>query len=248
MKDDYVKAERIWLKQTPSLNEEWVQKLIADDPAILGLGDLRLLNREKRQRAGRLDLLLKNDDTGARYVVEIQLGTTDESHIIRTLNYWDNERKGYRDVEHYAVLVAEEVNGRFLNVIEILNGTVPFIAIQMQVFRVGDHITIVFTKVVNEVPPGRDEDDEDAPIPTDRAYWESTASRGTVALADDLLSILREFDASLSLKYNKHYIGIAKDRDAFNFVQFTPKKNHINIEIKLPRSDELDARIELGRS
>jgi len=28
-----------------------------------------------------------------RYHVELQLGATDESHIIRTIEYWDTERR-----------------------------------------------------------------------------------------------------------------------------------------------------------
>jgi hypothetical protein len=147
MKHAYVKAERLWLKSHPTLNEKWVQQLIVDDPSLLGLGDLDVIDQERRQpRAGRLDLLLRNDETGKRYEVEIQVGATDESHIIRTIEYWDIERRRYPNSDHCAVLIAEEVNGRFLNVMEILNGAVAFIAIQMQVFNVGENITIVFTK------------------------------------------------------------------------------------------------------
>src|SRR3989442_11609419 len=39
------------------------------------------------------------------------------SHIIRTIEYWDNERRRYPAYEHIAVLVAEQVTARFLNVI-----------------------------------------------------------------------------------------------------------------------------------
>ena len=59
---------------------------IAENPSILGLGDLELHDRERRQTSGsRLDLLLQNDDQ--RYEVRLQLGATDESHIIRTIEY-----------------------------------------------------------------------------------------------------------------------------------------------------------------
>jgi hypothetical protein len=42
-----------------------------------------------------LDLLLQDADGNRRYEVEVQLGKTDESHIIRTIEYWDIERKRY---------------------------------------------------------------------------------------------------------------------------------------------------------
>jgi hypothetical protein len=48
----------------------------------------------KQPRAGRLDLLFQ-DENNRRYCVELQLGKTDESHIIRTIEYWDLEKKRY---------------------------------------------------------------------------------------------------------------------------------------------------------
>ena len=43
----YVKPERLFLKLHPDLNEKWVQELIAADPAILGLGELVLRDKER---------------------------------------------------------------------------------------------------------------------------------------------------------------------------------------------------------
>jgi len=87
-----------------------------------------LRDKERIQSsAGRLDLLLQDPDTLKRYEVEIQLGATDESHIIRTIEYWDIERKRYPQYEHAAVIVAEEITSRFLNVIQLFNGAIPLI-------------------------------------------------------------------------------------------------------------------------
>jgi hypothetical protein len=59
----YVKPERLWLRAHPEYSEKWVQKVIADDPAVLGLGDLILRDQERIQpRAGRLDLLLQDPE------------------------------------------------------------------------------------------------------------------------------------------------------------------------------------------
>jgi hypothetical protein len=94
MNAPYVKPIRLSLRAHPELTEKWVQKLIAEDPSVLGLGDLILRDQERIQpRAGRLDLLLQDPDTRRRYEVELQLGATDEAHIVRTLEYWDIERK-----------------------------------------------------------------------------------------------------------------------------------------------------------
>ncbi len=58
----YVKPVRLWLKSHPALNEKWVQRLIADDPSILGLGDLVLRDQERPQpNAGRLTSAMPNE-------------------------------------------------------------------------------------------------------------------------------------------------------------------------------------------
>lgn len=38
-----MKLESVSIKRTEGLNEKWVQDIIANDPAILGLGDLDLI-------------------------------------------------------------------------------------------------------------------------------------------------------------------------------------------------------------
>ena len=246
MSIDYVKPERINLKHHPGLNEHWIQNLIAEDPSILGLGDLVLRASERNQpRAGRLDLLLQDPDTQRRYEVEIQLGATDESHIIRTIEYYDIEKKRYPQYEHCAVIIAEDITSRFLNVISLFNGVLPLIAVQMQALSIGDRITIVFTTVLDELTRGIVDEDEDAlAAPTDRGYWEHRATKETVALADRMLELLRNFDTALNLKYNKFYIGIEKDGKPFNFVAFKPKRNHLTFVIKLPQTDETNATID----
>ena len=246
MSNNYLKPERLSLKGHPHLNEKWVQELIADDPSILGLGDLVLRDKERRQpRAGRLDLLLQDSDSQRRYEVEIQLGSTDESHIIRTIEYWDIEKKRYPQYDHCAVLVAEDVTSRFLNVLSLFNGTMPFIAIQMQALQVGENVALVFTKVMDEFSRGLVDEDEDADAaPADRAYWEQRATKETVVLCDQLLDILRKFDPTLTLKYNKTHIGIARNGQAFNFVSFGPRKNYVIFRLQLPQADELDRKID----
>jgi hypothetical protein len=92
----------------------------------LGLGDLVLRDRERRQtKAGRLDLLLQDPNSYKRYEVELQLGPTDETHIIRCIEYWDIERKRYPQYEHCAVLVAEDITSRFLNVVSLVTPKHP---------------------------------------------------------------------------------------------------------------------------
>jgi predicted transport protein len=201
-------------------------------------------DRERIQpRAGRLDLLLQDPETKRRYEVELQLGSTDETHIIRTIEYWDIERKRYPQYDHCAVLIAEDITSRFLNVVALFNGTIPLIAIQMQALKVGDNMTLVFTTVMDELSRGYIDEGEDS-APADRAYWEQRGSKATLSLVDQLLLLIKELDPSLELKYNKFYVGLSKDGQPYNFVAFRPKKNQLNFELKLPQSDDLDSKIE----
>jgi len=241
----FVKSQRIWLHNHAQLNEKWVQDQIAADPSILGLGDVILRDKERLQPgAGRLDLLLQDAESSRRYEAEIQLGRTDESHIIRTIEYWDIERKRYPQYDHCAVIVAEEITARFLNVISLFNGHIPLIAIQMSALQVAEHMTLTFTTVLNDLSLGLVDEDEEISEITDRAYWEERGSPSTVAIADQLLEIIRTFDPAFDLKYNKFYIGLAKEGHPDNFVIFRDKKKSFRLELHLPKSQEIDDRLE----
>lgn len=237
-------AERIWLAEHTELNERWVQDQIEKKPEILGLGEVTVRDRERRQpRAGRLDLLLQDSDDH-RYELELELGATDESHIIRTIEYWDLERKRYPQYEHTAVIVAEDITARFLNVIGLFNGTIPLIAIKMAAYRVDqDKVLLTFTTVLDEIDRGLVDEDEEVFQPKDRAYWESRGSKETVMMADRLLEILKEHDPSLALKYNDAYIGLARDGRADNFVVFKPQRTSLRFEPAMAQSEELDRKL-----
>ena len=242
---EFAKFETISIRNHPELNERWIQDRIAEDPPILGLGDVVLKDRERIQpRAGRLDLLLQDADSGRRYEVEIQLGATDERHIIRTIEYWDIERKRYPQYEHTAVIVAEDITSRFLNVISLFNGMIPLVAIQMKALRTGNQVGLVFTTVLDQLALGLVGDDEEGQESTDRSYWESRGSKKTVTMADQLLEIAKTHDPNLELKYNKFYIGLAKNGLPHNFVIFRPKKGFIRFEPRLKNMAETQERLE----
>jgi hypothetical protein len=240
-----IKPEKILLANHPAIKESWIQEQISIDPSLLGLGDLVMKDKERMQpRAGRLDLLLQDAESKRRYEVEIQLGKTDEAHIIRTIEYWDIERKRYPQYEHCAVIIAEDITSRFLNIISLFNGSVPLIAIQMNALKFGDDIALVFTKVLDELPLGLVDEDEEVSEVTDREYWLKRGSPDTVKMADEMLEILKGFAEGFELKYNKFYIGLAKDSQPNNFAIFKPRKKDLNVEMRLPQTDEVQKLID----
>jgi hypothetical protein len=241
---EYKAAKLVSLKNHPTLNEKWLQERIIEDPSILGLGNLDVRESERIQpTGGRLDLLMSDPESLTRYEVEIQLGASDEKHIVRTLEYWDIERRRYPQYDHVAVLVAEDVTSRFLNVISLFNGFIPIIAIQMQALEVGGNLTLTSSRVLDVVNLGTEEEDT-AGAATDRSYWESKATPSSLKLADRFIELAREKDSTLAPKYNKYYIGLARNGIADNFISLKPKKNWIIFQPKIASNQNLNKKLD----
>ena len=239
----YAQFEKISLKNHPTLKEAWVQKIIAKNPSILGLGDLILRDKERIQpKAGRLDLLLEETDEDRRYEVEVQLGSTDETHLVRTIEYWDIERRRFPQYDHTAVIIAEDITSRFLNVISLFNGFIPIVALQTSALKHEDSVSLVFTKIIDQMALGTEE--EDTPEPTDRAYWEKRGSKISVRMLDGIFLKMKEFATNISLKYNKYYVGISLDGSANNFVNFKLRKKYLLLEIRMDKEDEMAQKLK----
>ncbi len=237
----HVPLKTIKLKNHPELNERWLQDIIADDPSIIGIGDVILKDKERiHHHAGRLDLLLQDADGIDRYEVEIQLGATDESHIIRSIEYWDIERKRYPQYNRTAVIIAEDITSRFLNVISLFNGSIPLMAIQVSAIQTAEGVGLHFTKVLDVQQLGLVDEDEEVAEITDRDYWLKRGTPKTVEMADKILSNIIEFDPDAEFNYNKFYIGLKFNGRSKNYSIFRPKKNFLGVAIKLPQTEEND--------
>ncbi len=213
----YTKCEKVSLKSY--FDEKWLQDKIEEDTGLLGLGELFIITRERRQLSGgRIDFLLSEPETDTRYEVEIQLGATDESHIIRTIEYWDLERRRYPLKDHIAVIVAEDITSRFFNVISLLNKSVPIIAIQLNVLKVDGKLCLNFTKVLDT---SQEHEDEDlAAEAADRSYWEKHSNSKSIALMDDLLALTKCDDQRIT--YNRTHVALGTPLR--NFAWFHPRK------------------------
>ena len=180
---------------------KWLQEKVLEEPEILGLGEnIEIRETERRQSTGgKLDLLLKDSESGKRFTVELQLGECDPDHIIRTIEYWDIERKRFPQFEHCAVIVAENITSRFWNIINLFNRSIPLIAIQLDVREVENGFTLNFIKVLDKIEYGIE--DEETSEPTNRAYWEKKSTPEMLSLVDSLKNSLNKFFPEIDLNY-----------------------------------------------
>jgi hypothetical protein len=233
------------LLRSLGLDERWLQDRIAEDPSLLGLGELDVIRKEKRQTAGgRIDFLMDNSDDDIRYVVEIMLGALDESHIIRTIEYWDIERQRYPSLDHRAVIVAENITSRFFNVIRLLNRAVPVIALQMSAFELDGSVALQFVKVLDiyeEVEPA----DERPAEGSSRSEWEKKSSSESLGVMDRVIELITKAGLQPRVTYNKYHVAVGTS--GYNFLWLRPRKEAsycpITFRNESSERDEVIARL-----
>jgi hypothetical protein len=233
----FTKHQKVSLRNT-EFNEKWLHDRICDDPTILGLGDVRVLDRERAiSGGGRLDLLLLEEEYDRRYEVEIQLGPTDPSHIIRSIEYWDVERRRYPAHEHVAVIIAESITTRFLNVMALLSGSIPMIAIQLDVLKVGEQLLLHFTQVLDLTELRVDDSEEDGGGgQTDRAYRDKKAGTALKKQCDAVLEMINKHAARpQAFNYLRGYVGLQSNGVVNNFIYLSPKptKNYCHVTFRI---------------
>jgi hypothetical protein len=227
---EYVKGTQFSLKHHSQFQESWLRDRIADDPRILGMGPLRLVDMERRHpHAGRLDLLLQQGQQ-RRYVVEIMLGRLDESHLVRALEYWDAERLESPSYEYVAVLAAEELPPRLLRVLGLLRDTLPLVVLQMIATRVGGQFSLHFSRVLEG--PGRIRPRPVVVHPSGRPAWEEKGCAAAVATLDACLSLLPEIDLRFHLDYQRNSVAVLPAPGAPPLLVFFPKRHFLRLEIQ----------------
>ena len=244
----YVKATPLSLRSHPSYEEQWLERTIADDPSVLGLGDLGLIERQRQQeRAGRLDLLLADYDQNRRFEVELMLGPTDESHIIRAIEYWDIERRRYPAYDHVAVLVAEDITARFLERLEPLRGnraTGGHPAERAADWR-HDHARL------RQGDRPASTADRRRGCSRDGTYRPNLLGEAptpdTVGLVDQLVEMVNDkAQTTYQAKYNKFSIGLSDGQRVNNFVTFSPKKKYTYVAAKVENDGWVERFEEAG--
>ncbi len=243
MPDEIPVAQALSIREA-GLDEYWLQDQIYENPACLGLGDLDAIAKERQQSSGgRLDILLKNPEDDAMYEVEIMLGETDESHIIRTIEYWDNEKRRWPQRQHFAVLVAEHINRRFFNVIHLLSHSIPMIAIQVALLEARGGKTLYFTKVLDtyeEIDDGASVDERTY----NRDYWVKKA-RWTLETAEAMLANVGDVFGNPTIGYLRHYVAISTGRlNQFWLHKRSGAKSLLGFRMPPAKHDEVAALLD----
>ena len=234
----YNKCQKIDLRLA-GFDEKWLQDKIVEDPSILGLGDLFLIDRERSQPKDRLDLLLSDSESDIRFVTEIQLGALDENHIIRTIEYWDIERKRFPHKKHMAVIVAEDVTTRFLNILSLLNSTVPLIVLQLNCNTFEGNVFLSFVEVLKHVEHMDMYDEELISEKTDRNFWIKRFSIERIEAVDKIIDIFKKHDENIIPTYNKCSIAFGSFDRKKNYAWFHLRKtlNHVILRMRFVDED-----------
>lgn len=187
-------------------DEYWLQDIIYENPKILTLGNLVPINKEKKQSSGgRLDILLKDPEQNSMYEVEVMLGETDPSHIIRSIEYWDNEKRKYPQRQHFCVLVAESFDRRYFNVIQLMSLNIPMIAIQADLLEVDGEKILNFSKIIDiYIEP--EENEEDIKV-VNEATWKNDAP-WVIDNAKKMVEILKDDDTNVKIRFTQSYVSL----------------------------------------
>jgi hypothetical protein len=178
---------------------------------------------------------MRDAEAETYYEVEIMLGSLDESHIIRSVEYWDIERQRRPQFDHRAVIVAEQITSRFFNVLRLLNRAVPMIAVKLSAFRLDDGTVVLHpVTVLDIVEETADPDLVDQAERADRGYWERKSGPESLAVMDQIVASLRTDSVEPSLTYNRHHIAMRTS--GYNFCWFHPRKTagHCHIQFRVP--------------
>jgi len=235
---NYVIFEKIPLENDSNYkyNEEWVKNRIEENPELLGLGDLVVIEREKKQKYGRLDFLMKDPENNMLYEVEVQLGKTDPSHILRSIEYWQSEKRRNPNYDHIAVLIAEEITERFFNLIHLFSERIPIIAIQYNLLKIDNNISLNFIKTLDVYEPLEDEIDEsgkEAGKEVDIEYWKKTASPESFQITEKLIAFFKSNYQNLKINYRGGQILV---RTSLNCVWWYPRKRNptVVLGVRIP--------------
>ncbi|HEX6964119.1 MAG TPA: hypothetical protein VF175_19785, partial [Lacipirellula sp.] len=147
------------------------------------------------------------------------------------------QRRTYPDYEHIAVIIAESITTRFLNVMALLAGSVPLIAIQLDALAVGDQLLLHFTHILDQKRLRRDDTDNEGGGggQVDRAFWEKKAGVTLMGICDEVIKLINATATPRQeASFLRQYIGLQSQGLVDNFIFMSPKpsKNFVHINFR----------------
>jgi hypothetical protein len=239
--------------RTIGKDEAWLHNWMKEKPSRLGLGELTIVHSEVsyyKDSGGRLDILAYRADLDTYYEIEVMLGECDADHGFRTLDYWARERLRHPNARHFAVLVAEDLSGRYKTVIETLPQYLPFIGIEIKVLKLalpsGDIATIDTSIVVQPDDLIIDAGDEPTVAtklgntPKDRAWWEAKENRQFIATVDAIIQYCTQQVGPSRIDYSaQSYISLKKGRRCW--LPMWPRSNGVYVYLPSGPDGAVDA-------
>lgn len=224
----YLDNKKISLKEA-GYDENWVHEWIKNKPERLGIGQFEIIAQELHQyknKGGRLDLLGYNKLINTYYEIEVMLGECDSDHGFRTLDYWARERAKNPNSIHYAVLVAEDLQGRYKTIIETLPQFLPFIALELQTLQL---VTETNEKIITCKAAIIAQPDElvenggieivsvgKAIVPRDEEWWKQNQGDKFVETVKEMFTYCEENIGTSRIDYTANsYISLKKGKRAW---------------------------------
>ena len=209
-------------------DEVWLHNWIKERPSRLGLGEIVIKRSELvhyRNQGGRLDILGYRGDLDTYYEIEVMLGECDSDHGFRVLDYWARERVKTPNARHVAVLVAEDLSGRYKTVIETLPQFLPFIGVEIQTRKLQHDSDLALVEATIVAQPDElmvdagdragvlPEQATEGNQPRDRSWWEGKSTAAFMASVDGITRYCDEAAGPSRIDYSaQSYISLKKGR------------------------------------
>jgi len=210
-------------------SEDWLHEWIVSKPERLGLGQIDIIDQEVhhyKNKGGRLDLLGFNRGTNTYYEIEVMLGECDSDHGFRTLDYWARERAKNPNSLHFAVLVAENLQGRYKTLIEALPQFLPFIGVEIRTMQLttesGEKIITCKSEIIAQpdelVLQGKIENiaGTKSNIPRDEDWWREKVDDKFVETVKEMYDYCEKNVGTSRIDYTANsYISLKKGKRAW---------------------------------
>lgn len=239
MNNKIISMKPISLKEHDEYDEGTVEDFIFENPNELGLGDLKVIERQRVQFTGRrLDLLLGNINT--RYCTELQLGKLDGDHIYRGITYTMNEEDIYPQHDYCTVLMAEKITKENIKFLCEFNREI--IAFEISAYEINGNLGLSFKEKFNNRRKIRKNKKQKKTKKIKNQTTLETKNNELKTMTDlhtELINQLSKNENIELIRVNKNYTRIyKKDTNTIIGSIQDPYKTKVNVHIYIEKNDD----------